>query len=306
MRIVTFLEHPDVPAWTFTQAHAERLRAALPGASVTVCHDEAAFLAALPEATVALVWRFEQAWLERAPHLRHLFTPAAGRDYFRLEPRPGLRITYGSFHGRIMGETVAALLLAEFRGVAECLRRADEPWPVAAVAPRQRTLRGAHVVILGFGHIGEWIGRLLKPFGVRLTGVRRRPGRRPAYFDQQDLVISAGGLDAVLHEADALVLALPGGPETDRILDARRLALLPSRAVLCNVGRGNAVDHAALAEALVAGRLAAACLDVFAVEPLPADAPLRRAPHLTLMPHISAVAPEYLDLFLDEVIAELH
>jgi len=303
MRISTFLVSRAVPGWTFARRHAERIEAALPGASVRICPDADAFVGALPETEVALAWRFEQAWLDRAPRLRWLATPAAGKDYFHLDPPPSLRITYGGFHGVFMGETVLGMLLAECRGLrrAEQLRARD-PWPRAALAATMRTLRGAHLVILGFGSIGAWIGRLAKPFGVHVTGVRRRAAPPPDWFGPDDRLARVDTLDDLLPTADHLVLVLPGGPETDRILDARRLALLPAHAAVYNVGRGNAIDVDALVASLEAGRLASAWLDVFPEEPLPAEHPLRACERAFLMPHASAIAPDYLDRFVDEVI----
>ena len=98
-----------------------------------------------------------------------------------------------------------------------------------------------------------------------------------------------------------MCLCLPSGPETDRLLDARRLALLRPTAFLCNFGRGNLVDEDALCAALRAGRLAGAVLDVFREEPLPADSPLRAAPNLWLLPHASAFSPDYVDLYFEEL-----
>ena len=71
-----------------------------------------------------------------------------------------------------------------------------------------------------------------------------------------------------------------------------------------NLGRGNAVDEAALVQALRAGQLAHAFIDVFATEPLPAESPLWEAPGLALMPHASAISQEYLDLWFAELVAE--
>ena len=96
-------------------------------------------------------------------------------------------------------------------------------------------------------------------------------------------------------------LCLPGTEGTDRLIDRRRLALLPPTATLCNVGRGNALDEEALVAALRGNRLAGASLDVFREEPLPLPSPLRTCPNLWLMPHASAIAPDYLDLFVAEL-----
>ena len=104
LNIVVWLHHPDVDCFTFGEAAMARLRLGIPGATVTVCQSEARFLAALPGADVAAVWRFEQAWFEPASRLRLLVTPAAGRDYFSVTPPARVRLHYCHFHGAIMKE----------------------------------------------------------------------------------------------------------------------------------------------------------------------------------------------------------
>jgi len=308
VKLTVWLTHRSVPCWQLTPEQAARLERELPGVAVTCCADEAAFLAALPAAEVAVVWRFDAAWLARAPRLRRLATPAAGRDYFQLPPTAGVAVSYGRFHGELMAETVLGMMLAGARGILEAQRRQlqGEAWPRAALGGQMRPLRGSHLVVLGFGAIGQWVGRLAGPFGVRITGIRRSAMPRPEWFAAEDRVATPEQLDALLPTADHLVLTLPGDTGTDGLLDERRLRLLPPRARVYNVGRGNAIDEAALAAALREGRLAGAGLDVFQTEPLAADSPLRRAPNVLLMPHVSAVAPNYLDLFLDEFIADWH
>lgn len=305
MHIAVHLNTRDIPCWRFQPRHRAQLQAALPEATLAVCHDSDSFVEALKTADIALVWRFTQAWLDSAPALTWIATPAAGRDYFELTPRENLTLTYGTFHGELMGETVLAMLLAQCRGVIDAVRlQGTHQWPRENLAATMRPLRGSHLVILGFGRIGAWIGRLAKGFGVRLTGIRRQAATPPDYFDGADRVVGPDALDTVLPTADHLVLALPGGAETTHMLDERRLALLPVHAVVYNVGRGNAIDEAALATALRAKRLAGACLDVFAEEPLPAHSPLRSTPRVMLMPHASALSPNYLDLFLNEFIEQ--
>lgn len=303
--VAIWLHDPDVACWRLSPLQQRRLAAALPRARIVRCRDAGSFKSALATAQVAVSWVFRQEWLERAPRLTWLAAPAAGREAIHAV-RPGLTVTHGSFHGQIIAETVAAMLLAENRGLLAACRaqQAGEPWPRAALAPRQRCVRGTHAVIVGFGAIGQRIGAILKPLGIRLTGVRRRArAPRPAYFDTRDRVVSAARLDALLPQADHLILALPGDSSTEGLIDARRLARLKRGAAVYNIGRGNVLDETALRRALVAGRLRAACLDVFRQEPLPAEAPLRDAPNLLVMPHASAIAPEYLDLFCDEFVA---
>jgi len=112
-------------------------------------------------------------------------------------------------------------------------------------------------------------------------------------------------LDELLPEADVLVLAVPHTALTDRILDARRLALLKADAILVNIARGDIVDEAALAEALASGRLRGAALDVFEQEPLPPESPLWDLPNVFVSPHsASTVAGEnerIVELFQENI-----
>lgn len=308
--ISVFLEH-DVPVFAPTAAQVARFRellAARGGAPVSVrtCRTEADFLAALPETDVAVVWSFRQEWFERAPKLRAVCTPAAGRDYFRVAPPTGVELRYGSFHGAIMGETAVAAVLGFARGLLpfSSLMRTDggaAPWPRDAFAPVARRVAGSVAVVLGFGHIGREAGRMLHALGVRIVGVSRGGHPAPDWFGPDDRLATARTLDAVLPEADWLLCFLPATPETDCLLDARRLARLKPAAFLANFGRGNLVYEPALAAALREGRLGGALLDVFAREPLPADSPLRTAPRCWLLPHASAFAPDYLDLYFAEL-----
>jgi len=296
MTIVTWLVSKDVPVFTFQPRHAQQLETALGcGARVIITGSDTEFAAALPAADAALTWRFRQEWFALAPRLRWIATPAAGRDELRhLHLPAGVRVTHGAFHGEFMAETVLAMMLAEVRGVADCLRLAG-PWPRRELGTRMVPLRGSHVVIVGFGHIGAWLERLLQPFDVRLTRVRRQAAEG---------IVPVSELDAVLPATDHLVLILPAEEDSRNLLDARRLALLPAHASVYSIGRGHCLDEAALAAALRAGQLRAAYLDVFQTEPFPADSPLRGAPGFVAMPHASAIAPEYMDRFVAEVIAQ--
>jgi phosphoglycerate dehydrogenase-like enzyme len=290
--VVAWLTSADVPAFCFTERHCRQLS----GRTVKIARNEAEFVAALPDAEIVLTWRFRQEWFALAPRLRWLATPAAGHDDLGGLTLPAMvRVTYGTFHGEFMAETVVGMMLAEVRGIADAIRLPG-PWPQREIAARMRTLRGSHVVIVGYGHIGQWIARLLKPFGVRITGIRRRAST-------DALPVTA--LDGVLPTADHLVLVLPAGEESRNLIDARRLARLPAHAVIYSVGRGQCLDEAALAAALNAGRLRAAYLDVFQQEPLPADSPLLTARNLVRLPHASAVAEQYMERFVAEVSAAI-
>lgn len=258
---------------------------------VRAVRSERAFLRALPEATHAVVWEFRKEWFARAKRLRVLATPGAGRELLPTDAEmpPGVVRVNGAFHGQIMSETVLAFMFAHARGLyaAYDFQRAGALWPRGEMSPFCSRVAGTRAVILGYGKIGHVIGAKLESLGVEVVGIRR------ANFAE---------LKPSLRTADWLIVVLPSDTGTDNIVDAGVLRCMKRSAALINVGRGNAVDERALAAALRARRIAAAYLDVFAREPLTADAPLAgNLPGLVRLPHASALAPDYLELFFKEL-----
>ena len=148
-----------------------------------------------------------------------------------------------------------------------------------------RSIQGSHLTLLGTGDIGTTFAQRAKALcPASVTGVNRS-GRVPDPV--YDRVMPMAELDRVLPETDILVMSLPSTPETVGVLSRERLALLPESAILVNVGRGSAIDQDALMDALNAGRLAGAALDVMTPEPLPADHPLWTTKNLLITPHVA-------------------
>jgi len=148
-----------------------------------------------------------------------------------------------------------------------------------------RSIRGGEFTLLGLGNIGSNVARRLRGMGAaRITGLSRSGKAREDVYDE---VLPISALDEVLPRTGSLIMALPGTPETVRILDRRRIALLPAGSCVVNVGRGTAIEQEPLIEALNAGRLAGAALDVMDPEPLPPDHPLWTAKNIILTPHVS-------------------
>ena len=147
-----------------------------------------------------------------------------------------------------------------------------------------RSIRDNDFTILGTGNIGVNVAQRLRGMGARRIVGLSRSGRPQADFDE---VLPIARLDEVLPRTPVLVMALPGTAETAGILSAERIALLPATSYVINVGRGTAIDQSALIDALNAGRLAGAALDVMAPEPLPKDDPLWDARNIIITPHVS-------------------
>lgn len=296
-RNLVWLNWPE-SAFRLSAGDFREFRRLFPGESVAV-KSKRAFLRELPSATMAVCWEFDGSWFARAPKLEVLATPGAGRELLPAEselPRT-VRKIHGAFHGAIMSETVLAYMLAWCRGLYKALEiqhshaGGDPAWGRAELSPFCSTLAGSEAVILGYGKIGRAIGAKLEALGAKVKGISRA---------------NIGELPAAVRSADWLICALPSDTGTDNMVDAALLRKMKRSAVLINVGRGNAIDEAALARALSNRRLAAAFLDVFAAEPLRRESPLAGdLPGLYRFPHGSAFAPDYLKRFFAELAGEL-
>jgi phosphoglycerate dehydrogenase-like enzyme len=286
--------------------HLHRLERAFPDSTFIRCRSREQFLEALPRADIVCSLRFKAQWFARAPRLRRVISPTAGRDWFPAELPPGVRFEFSTFHGKIMAETVVGMMLSHARGLLRAYSlQKQESWPNRILEPGLRLLKGSRVTVLGFGNIGGHIARMVKCFGALVTGLRKDPGEMPDYFVEGDRLLTAERLDEVLRQTDHLVLCLPATPATTGIVDARRMALLPGNAGIYNVGRGNVLDEQALSVLLEERPLCEAYLDVFQEEPLAAESPLRNLPNCLILPHVSANSPEYIDLFVEELIERL-
>jgi phosphoglycerate dehydrogenase-like enzyme len=176
-----------------------------------------------------------------------------------------------------VAEHALAMLLAGFRHLVGYGRTRSWSDPVG------RNLFDARVTILGGGEITRHLVDLLVPFRVQVTVVRNRPSAMPRVHR----VVGPAELHDALAGADAAVLALALTPETDRVLDADALAVLPDHAWVVNVARGRHVDTDDLLAALEAGTLGGAALDVTDPEPLPDGHPLWDRPEVLITPHVA-------------------
>jgi phosphoglycerate dehydrogenase-like enzyme len=205
-----------------------------------------------------------------------------------------------------MADTVLAMLLHFARGLDVAVRaQAERRWAKAAFAGADapvRELAETAVGIVGLGGIGRAVARRCAALGMRVRAVRRRGSEAP---EGVELLRGEGALEALLRGSDALVVAAPMTAETRAMIGARELAMLPAGAVVVNVARGGIVDEAALADALAAGRLRGAALDVFAAEPLAPASPLWGLSNVLVTPHVSGIShlfwPRQTHLLLDNL-----
>ena len=246
------------------------------------------------------------ALLRQAAQLQWLCSDHAGVDRYLDDaawPHSECILSNSSgAYGATISEHILMVLLMLLRRMPEYQADLERrQWTYYAPI---RSVIGSHIVVLGTGDIGSNTARRLKALGASVTGVCRSGRSDEPAFDH---VVPTAELDSVLPSADVLVMALPATPETVGILSRERLALLPEHAYVINVGRGSAVDQEALEEALRAGRLAGAALDVMMPEPLPAGHSLWDCPRLIITPHVSGNASLGLtcDINVDMFCADL-
>lgn len=200
-----------------------------------------------------------------------------------------------------IAEWVLAVMLAFAKDLPGCWLDAPGD-PVGRVAPKLGGLHGARLGLVGFGGIGQAVARHAISFGMRVCAFRR--SGRASEIEGVEVV---DALDAVLADADHVVLALPLTESTRRLVDAAALAAIPrdSGMHLVNVSRGGLIDQEAFREALDDGRIARATLDVTDPEPLPAGHWLFDHPRARISGHVSWAAPGAFDLILDTFIENL-
>jgi glyoxylate/hydroxypyruvate reductase A len=233
--------------------------------------------------------------LRKMPKLRWIQATSAGVGQFAARvglDQPGSPVitTARGVHGPALAEFAAMSLIALNRDLLGTLHNQSRHLWVRGAG---RLVRGQTVVIVGLGSIGREVARLLGFLGATTVGVVRSMDGRTAPELGVDELQSYPELDRWLQLADVLVLSCPHTPETDRLIDERRLELLRPTAILINLARGQVVDEPALVRALADSRLGGAALDVAATEPLPGDSPLWDLPNVIISPHsASTVAGE--------------
>ncbi len=279
MKIILYMPSDDAPAWFDDFARR------LPDAALRTWQpgDDA-------PADYAIVWRPPRDMLAGRTDLKAVFNLGAGVDAILALERthPGT-LPRGAQLVRLEDSGMAAQM-AEYvtHAVLRYLRRFDEY--AALQAQRRWQVLDAHprgtftVGVLGLGVLGAHVARALVPLGVPVRGYSRGARR----IEGVETFAGEAQFDAFLRGVKVLVNLLPHTPDTHDVLNRNTFARLARGAYLVNVARGAHLVEQDLLDALAAGQLAAATLDVFREEPLAADHPFWREPRITITPHSSA------------------
>jgi D-3-phosphoglycerate dehydrogenase len=267
---------------------------------VAKCRSSSEVAAAGREADALLVnmASVDAAAIDSLERCRVIARYGVGLDNIDLDAARRRGIAVANVPGycdREVAEHALALILACARGIARRDRAVREgSWNVSATG---RRLHGSTLGILGFGGTAKGLARAALGFRVILVWSPRISSDRiaaelGAAAAALGAAIRPAGFDEILGSSDWLSIHLPLKPETRGIVGARELALMKRDATLVNISRGAVVDEEALAEALAAGRLGGAGLDVFTAEPLPQGSRLRSIPSVVLTDHSAYASRE--------------
>ena len=252
---------------------------------------------AMPEADVVLGWAVRPKNFANARRLKWIHVSAAGVGslLFPELVASDIVLTNGrGTHSVSMAEHTIGVILAFVRKLHLARdaqhRRTWIPDTLWREGDGIGELAGTTMVLVGLGSAGSAIAVRARALGMRVIAVRRHPSASPAPADEQ---WGIDRLDDLVALADWLVLAPPLTAETRGMIDARRIGLMKSSAVLVNIGRGALVDEPALIAALKSSRIRGAALDVVQDEPLSPESPLWSMPQVILTPHISGLGPGY-------------
>ena len=225
------------------------------------------------------------------PHLRWVHTMAAGGgatvQAAELTDEQLNKIIFTSSAGVHSGPLAEFAIFGVLAGAKDVPRLARQQaarvwsgrWMMGQLAEQT-------VLVVGLGGIGCRVVELLAPFGGTILGT----SRRAVTVDGVDEVVHPNQLVEVAGRVDAVISTLPGTDATAGLLGADFFAALKPGATVVNVGRGTVIDEPALIDALHAGQVGFAALDVFATEPLPDDSPLWSLPNVLISPHTAALS----------------
>jgi phosphoglycerate dehydrogenase-like enzyme len=225
---------------------------------------------------------------------RELLAPARAR---------GLTVTnLAGLYGPSIAEHALALMTVLARNLHVAFRNQHEARWDRDVMKTMRDLHGRTLAIVGLGNIGRSIARLARAYGMRVVGCRRSDRAVP----EVDQVYPLRQFHAMLAEADVVTVAAPLTEETEGMLGPDEFGAMKRGVLYVNVSRGAVAREEALLDALRSGHVAAAGLDVYAVEPLPADHPFWTMSQVLVSPHYSGEAVNWSSLPLERFLRNLH
>ncbi|MCC7368522.1 MAG: D-2-hydroxyacid dehydrogenase [Chloroflexi bacterium] len=278
-----------------TREWAEAIAKAVPEATVVVAETDEEALKEIPD-TDAVFGTLNQELLAKAGRLKWIAAPAiappAGYYFQRLVEHPSIATNFRGIFNEHIAAHILAFVLAFARGFHYYFpRQLRHEYKPERLDTGTVYLPESTALIMGVGGIGAEAAKYLSQLGVTVIGIDGRVEQAPQGISE---LHRPEALDAQLGRADFVILTIPHTPETEGLFNAERFARMKPSAFFINIGRGMTTKLDDLNAALRNGTIAGAALDVYEIEPLPADHPLWDAPNVMLTPHTAGFGP-YLD-----------
>jgi phosphoglycerate dehydrogenase-like enzyme len=276
------------------------LKEIIPEWEIYIGKDPSIWLDHLKDAEIVAGWKKEikDHCLEESSQLKWLQTWSAGVNNIplsELESRNIQLTSANGVHAYPISETIFGLMLALTRKIHTYVKnQQSKKWHHAQM---NLEMHEKTVGIIGVGAIGKETAKIAKAFGMKVLGVRHS-GIQEDYVDE---MYKQEQLNEILPLCDYVVITLPLTKETYRLLGAEQIKLMKPSAFLINIGRGEIVDEAALAQALTENEIAGAGLDVFEKEPLSEDSPLWELDNVIITPHTSGSTEHYNKRVMDDI-----
>ncbi|MDT4763045.1 D-2-hydroxyacid dehydrogenase [Sphaerochaeta sp. PS] len=272
-----------------TEAEISFLKTTYPQLSITST-EETAYTAEQIEKAEIIVGFPRAEDLPKAKNLKWLQAASAGvlqyADKGLYVNKDCILTTASGTYGRQIGDHVLGMIIAfNHQFLTYHNQMKTKIW--ARYFPTNDIWEST-ILIIGFGDIGQNVARLAKAYGMRVIALKRTPTDKPAYVDE---LLTVEHLDRMLPTADYVVVCTASTPETEKIIDARRIGLMKQGSYIINVARGSLVDQEAVIEALEKGKLGGAGFDATEPEPLPPENKLWSLPNVLITPHSSGLSP---------------
>jgi phosphoglycerate dehydrogenase-like enzyme len=295
-RVLVLAGKPDV--------YLDAIRSRFPDIVLESCRDYRDLEAALRDYGPSIVLAakigapFPRETLFSCPSLEWVQTASAGVDHLLpLTPRVTLTSASGVHDEVLTDYIVCSVLMWNLHFPRFFRQQRDHDWESRELIPTN----GKTLSILGLGSIGRLAALKAKKLGMRVLGLRARPGALP---DGVDEVHGVERLVSIAGRSDFLAVTLPLTPRTKGLVGEEVLQAMKQGSVLINLSRGTIVDETALQRALEKGALRGAVMDVFEREPLPRESPLWDVPNLVITPHtgdIEGWREKVAELFCDNL-----
>lgn len=286
------------------QKWAKHIQDELPVYSVVLPKTDEEVNTHLPDTDAVYGWVSPEQ-LPLAKKLRWLQSPAAGPSpgfyYSAMIDHPVVVCNMRGIYNDHIAQHIMMFMLALARGLPDYMdAQRKSIWDNSARKSGYIDLAEATALIVGVGGIGHETARFCAEFGMKVLGVDARWEYDVQFVEKHDPT----ELDLLIPHADFVIVTTPHTPETEGMWNKERFELMKNTAYFINIGRGKTTKLADLIEALEQGTIAGCGLDVFEVEPLPAESPLWQMPNVLITPHIAVkdaenISERHFEVFLE-------